>query len=269
MNVREEVVRTIESFVRKGEGNSIPECDGMRIYDGPLVAFASAQDPLYSDLKRDGVIGPHHRMPEDWAAGARTVVAYFLPFSEKVVKSNCTVGMSSTEWYLARHYGELFNEALRDHLVATLRDKGHEAVAPIRTETFEMQLTSSNWSERHSAYIAGLGTFCLSYALITEKGCAGRYGTVVTDLEIEPTPRTLGLRDNCLHDEKGTCGLCIERCPAGAITPEKKDHGKCLDFLLNKVVQEHGPKFNIFVGGCGMCQTKVPCSRKTPKKSDL
>jgi len=269
MTVREEVMSTIESFVDKAEGNSIPECGGMRIYDSPLVGFASAQDPLYADLKRDEVIGPHHRIPQDWVEGARTVIAYFLPFTRKVVKSNYTVGMSSIEWYLARHHGELFNEALRDHLAETLRSKGHEAVAPARSEAFEMQFTSSNWSERHSAYVAGLGTFCLSYALITEKGCAGRYGTVVTDLEIEPTPRTLGLRDNCLHDEKGTCGLCIERCPAGAITPEKKDHKKCLDFLLNKVVPEHGPKFNVFVGGCGMCQTKVPCSRKIPKKSDL
>jgi len=269
MTVREEVMSTIESFVDKEEGNSRPGCGGMRIYDSRLVGFASAQDPLCADLKRDEVIGPHHRIPQDWVEGARTVIAYFLPFTRKVVKSNYTVGMFSIEWYLARHHGELFNEALRDHLAETLRSKGHEAVAPARSEAFEMQFTSSNWSERHSAYVAGLGTFCLSYALITEKGCAGRYGTVVTDLEIEPTPRTLGLRDNCLHDEKGTCGLCIERCPAGAITPEKKDHKKCLDFLLNKVVPEHGPKFNVFVGGCGMCQTKVPCSRKIPKKSDL
>jgi epoxyqueuosine reductase QueG len=269
MTDRKEIVSAIESFVEQFEGNSIPECGGMRIYDTPLVEFASAQDPLYSDLRRQDVIGPHHLMPQDWIEKAKTVIAHFLPFTSEVVKTNDGDGMSSTEWYLARHHGEVMNDALRDHLVMTLRKKGHQAVAPIREERFEMQLTTSNWSERHSAFVAGLGTFCLSYALITEKGCAGRYGTVVTDLEIEPTPRTLGLRDNCLHDEKGTCGLCIERCPAGAITPEKKDHMKCLDFLLNKVVPEHGPKFNVFVGGCGMCQTKVPCSRKIPKKSDL
>jgi epoxyqueuosine reductase QueG len=269
MTQREEVVKTIESFVEQAAGNAIPECGGMRIYDSPLVGFASADDPVYAELKRDDVIGPHHHLPRDWVEGAATVIAYFLPFTREVVKSNDAEGMSSKEWYLARHHGELFNEALRDHLAATLREKGHRAVAPARSEGFEMQLTSSNWSERHSAYAAGLGTFCLSYALITEKGCAGRYGTVVTDLEIEASPRTLGLRDNCLYDEQGTCGLCIPRCPAGAITPEKKDHIKCLDFLLNRVVQEHGPKFNVFVGGCGMCQTKVPCARRIPKKSDL
>lgn len=269
MTSREQIIRGIESFVERAEGNSMPECGGMRIYTSPLVGFASAKDPLYADLKRGDVIGPHHRMPGDWVEEARTVIAYFLPFTKEVANSNYAEGMSSKEWYLARHYGEVFNDALRDHLVAMLRKEGHRAVAPLRTEGFEMQLTSSNWSERHSAYVAGLGTFCLSYALITEKGCAGRFGTVVTDLEVDPTPRTLGLRDNCLYDDEGTCGLCMPRCPAGAITPEGKDHMKCLDFLLNKVVQEHGPRYNVFVGGCGMCQTKVPCSHRVPKKSDL
>ncbi len=269
MTERREIIRTIECFVEQADGNAIPECGGMRIYDSPLVGFASARDPLYADLQREDVIGPHHRMPCDWVENARTVIAYFLPFSREVVESNDADGMSSTEWYLARHYGEVFNEALRDHLANALRKRGYAAVAPIRSDEFEMQLTTSNWSERHCAYLAGLGTFCLSYALITEKGCAGRYGTVVTDVEIEPTPRTLGLRGNCLYDEKGTCGLCMQRCPAGAITPGKKDHMKCLDFLLNKVVPEHGPGFNIFVGGCGMCQTRVPCSRRIPTKSDL
>jgi len=269
MSVRAEITGAIESFVDKGQGNSIPECAGMRIYDSPLVGFASAADPLYAELKRDEVIGPHHRMPQDWVAKARTVVVYFLPFTRELVKTNHGEGISSTEWYLARHHGELFNDALRDHVVEVLRKKGHQAVAPLRSEKYEMQLTSSNWSERHSAYVAGLGTFCLSYALITEKGCAGRYGTVVTDLEVEPTRCTLGLRDNCLYDEEATCGLCMPRCPAGAITPQKKDHTKCLEFILNKIVPAHGPSFNIFVGGCGLCQTRIPCSHKIPTKSDL
>jgi hypothetical protein len=67
--------------------------------------------------------------------------------------------------------------------------------------TYEMQNVTSNWSERHSAYIAGLGTFCLSYSLISEKGCAGRYGTVVTDLDLEPSP------DHCRQVEHQIAGL--------------------------------------------------------------
>ncbi|GAB4340738.1 MAG: epoxyqueuosine reductase [Candidatus Abyssubacteria bacterium] len=266
---KREIVGLIESFVEKGEGNAIPECGGMRIYDMPLVAFGSAQDPLYSQLKDDGIIGAHHLMPSDWVENAKTVVVFFLPFSKEVVESNYPEGMSSKEWYLSRYYGEDFNNAVRDHVASSLEKAGHRAVAPSRDGRFEMLNTSSNWSERHSAYIAGLGTFCLSYSFITEKGCAGRFGTVVTDLELEPTERTLGLRDNCLFDEEGTCGLCIPRCPAGAITPEKKDHWKCQEYLVTKVMAEYVPKYNIVVGGCGKCQTKVPCARRIPKKGEL
>jgi len=32
----------------------------------------------------------------------------------------------------------------------------------------------SNWSERHIAYVAGLGTFSLADSFITEKGAANR-----------------------------------------------------------------------------------------------
>ena len=267
---REELTSIIKDFVSSSARNVIPECDGMKIYDSsPLVGFASALDPLYSELKRQDIIGPHHWLPRDWVEGARTVIAFFLPFTREVVESNYPEGMSSKEWYLARYYGEEFNNAVRDHVVSTLQRAGYQAVAPSRSEKFAMQAVTSNWSERHSAYISGLGTFCLSYSFITEKGCAGRYGTVVTDLELEPGRRTLGLRDNCLHDENGTCGLCIPRCPAGAISAEKKDHGKCLEFLVTKVMAEQVPRYNIVVGGCGKCQTKVPCARRIPKKSDL
>ncbi|MEW6443232.1 MAG: epoxyqueuosine reductase [bacterium] len=267
---REEIIGIIENYVQDGKQNFIPECDGVKLYEGPpLVGFASALDPLYAELKRADTIGPHHWMPQDWVKGARTVIVYFLPFTREVVESNHTEGMSSKEWYLARYYGEELNNGVRDRVVEALAKAGLRAVAPSRSEKFEMQAFTSNWSERHSAYIAGLGSFCLSYSFITEKGCAGRYGTIVTDLELEPSPRKLGLRDNCLFDEEGTCGLCIARCPAGAITAEKKDHGKCLEFLVTKVMAEHVPRWNIVVGGCGKCQTKVPCARKIPKKADL
>ena len=63
MNDKQEIIRTIASFVEKAPGNSIPEYGGMKIYDSPLVGFSSARDPLYDDLKRKDVIGPHHRIP--------------------------------------------------------------------------------------------------------------------------------------------------------------------------------------------------------------
>jgi epoxyqueuosine reductase QueG len=129
--------------------------------------------------------------------------------------------------------------------------------------------TTSNWSERHTAFIAGLGTFCLTYSFITEKGCAGRFGSVITDLSLSPTPRTAAsLMENCIYDAEGTCGDCIARCPAGAVTPEKKDHITCMNFIAEKILSEYPQKYgNIYAGGCGKCQTGVPCARANPNKS--
>lgn len=76
----------------------------------------------------------------------------------------------------------------------------------------------SNWSERHIAFVAGLGTFGLSKSLITKRGCAGRYGSVITSLPFKSIRREYdGVYDYC-----SMCGECIARCPSGAITKEGK-----------------------------------------------
>lgn len=257
-----------EAFVATDPRNGLPEIPGLRIFEEPLFAVAAAGDPLYGELKKEGIIGPHHLSPDEWLPGARSVVSYFLPFSSRVVTSNSIEGMPSKEWYLSRFWGEEFNNALRDRVVDAVTQGGGRAVAPPRTDRFVMLPTTSNWSERHTAYIAGLGTFCLSYSFITEKGCAGRFGSVITDVDLPPTPRTAGsLMENCIYDGEGTCGDCISRCPAGAVTAEKKDHITCMNFIAEKILTEYPQKYgNIYAGGCGKCQTGVVCARTNPNK---
>lgn len=46
--------------------------------------------------------------------------------------------------------------------------------------------------------------------LITKKGCCGRVGSVVTDIELMPTPRID--EEYCLYKNNGTCKKCIEKC---------------------------------------------------------
>ncbi len=141
------------------------------------------------------------------------------------------------------------------------------AVAPVISEGYLQEIQSSNWSERHTAFIAGLGTFCLSYALISEKGCAGRYGSVITDIDLAPTPRTAkGLMENCLDDGDGVCNKCIERCPADAISHEKKDHNACMMYIIENVVGVYPEKYGVYTSGCGKCQTSTPCDRVNPKR---
>jgi epoxyqueuosine reductase len=262
------IIDSIKSFVATDSRNAIPEIPGMVIFEEPLVAFAAAGDPLYDELSRDGVVGPHHLGPDRWLSGAHSVVVWFLPFTQPIVESNRPKGAPSGEWYIAYHRGEAFNNALRDHVADEIRRAGHAAVAPMRDDRFFMRTGTSNWSERHTAYIAGMGSFGLSYSFITERGCAGRFGSVITDLELEPSPRTAAsLRANCLSEGERGCGACISRCPAGAITADRKDHDGCMAFLRDRVV----PLYQGQYGGiralcCGKCQTAVPCARTNPGK---
>jgi epoxyqueuosine reductase len=263
------IIETVRSFVASDPRNVIPEIPGLAIYDEPLFGFAAAADPLYGELKKEGIIGPHHLGPEEWLPGANSVVSWFLPFSKEIVASNRVEGMPSREWYLSRFWGEEFNNAVRDHAVDALTNAGHKALAPVRDKRFVMLPATSNWSERHTAYIAGMGTFCLSYSFITEKGCAGRFGSVITELDLSPSTRNVSsLMGNCLFAVDGSCGDCIARCPAHAISAEKKDHTLCMNFLVEKILAEYPQKYGgIYAGGCGKCQTAVPCARTNPMKN--
>ena len=178
----------------------------------------------------------------------------------------------SEEWARIRVYGEAFNVALRHHVVKSLKDAGHAAIAPmlvpnwtiVKSERFSY---ASSWSERHAAHAAGLGTFGLCDGLITAKGKAMRAGSVVARISIEPTPRPYAdHRAYCLFFAEGTCGKCIDRCPARAITEAGHDKEKCRQHLARS--REYVEKTYKFVGyGCGLCQVGVPCEAGIPVKA--
>lgn len=244
----------IGNFVETCESNFIEDLSGMQIFDKPLIGVAVSDDPLWNTLKKPEVVGSNHMAPIEWMSEAKSVLSYFLPFSEAVRKSNRTKGMPSMEWLYGRWEGELFNNMLRSFVVEFIEDQGYSAVAPALNERFSVENHKSNWSERHVAYVAGLGTFSLNYSLITSKGTAGRFGSVITDLELESKPREYTeVKEYC--DE---CGTCISRCPCKAITMEAMDKEQCFGFL-NKVLKRNQPRY-----GCGKCQTAVPCEFKDP-----
>ena len=90
--------------------------------------------------------------------------------------------------------GEEVNVKLRQYVVGAFTQTAIEAVAPALLSDFGMRnstdyVYASNWSERHMAHAAGLGTFGLCDGLITAKGKAMRVGSVVARIKLPPTPR--------------------------------------------------------------------------------
>ncbi|OGO21342.1 MAG: hypothetical protein A2144_00690 [Chloroflexi bacterium RBG_16_50_9] len=270
----------IRSFARHSPLNRMPTPDGGVIFDEPLVQFADGDDPIFTEYKT--IIDPTHltprealaktcnKNPED-VAQRLSVISWVLPITNKTRGSNRRRKKTPSRlWTYTRWYGEKFNDALREHVTNLLTEKGYLATAPMIQPYYERTLQAegksyfSNWSERHIAYAAGLGTFSLSDGFITERGIAHRCGSVVTDMLLPPSRRTAEIPyANCLFYANHSCQACINRCPAGAITEKGHDKLKCHDYLRSNR-RDLSDEFKQVYAGCGLCQTRVPCEASNP-----
>jgi epoxyqueuosine reductase len=273
------VGRTIADFVNQSPANR-RKADGEKYWDAPLVGFASGEDPLFKDFKK--IIGRFHFSPREIfeltfgkqsAPRGLSVISWILPASEDIRKSNRKEDTyPSLLWAHTRDFGEQFNVKLRNHVVNVLAQKGYRAVAPMNSPCFKWIKSrrvgfASNWSERHAAYVCGLGAFGLSDGLITPKGIAMRVGTVVTDLVLKPSGRTYPHpHANCLYYFDRSCKACAARCPAGAITDKGHNKEKCSAYFRTVVGPAKKTEYGVTITGCGLCQTKVPCEFEIPKR---
>lgn len=243
-----------------------PELVGLELYDQPIFGFAKADDPLFVELRRPDAVHPGFMIPREWLAQAETVISFFFPFTRAIRAANTlSMAQPADEWLHGRIEGqELLNSYAR-HLCQLLQAAGWEAAAPSLDPHFQMlERFASNWSERHVAYICGLGTFGMSRGLITEKGMAGRFGSVVTSCPFPATRRPYtGLTEYCI-----ACGKCAKNCPTGAIDPQRgvlnaKDQTRCAQFVSSTRQPSRSPEGKIRYG-CGKCQVNVPCEAGVP-----
>ncbi|MEW5913059.1 MAG: epoxyqueuosine reductase [Thermodesulfobacteriota bacterium] len=271
----------INGFLDESPANNMRNQAQDKAWDDALVGFASGADPIWQQYKE--YVGPFHWTP--WEvynqhqpgapapASELTVISWVLPQREMVRKANRQAKKyPAEEWARIRIYGEECNAALRRHLVEALAQAGYPAVAPmlapnwgiVKSQRFSY---ASSWSERHAAHAAGLGTFGLCDGLITARGKALRAGSVVARISIPATPRPYAdHRAYCLWFAEGTCGKCIDRCPARAITPEGHDKERCRQHLV--ATRDYVAKTYHFTGyGCGLCQVGVPCEDRIPVKA--
>ncbi|MGE5628810.1 MAG: epoxyqueuosine reductase [Solirubrobacterales bacterium] len=223
----------------------------------PITGFAAADDPLFLKLK--DIVSPDHNLPTDVLPSAETVISYFIPFANSLVKTNKEGDNCSLEWSIAYTETNKMLSELGQYLVSKIREMGYEA--EVAGWKFDREKLISNWSQRHVAYIAGLGTFGINNMLITDKGCGGRFGSIVTNMKIEPDKRPE--IENCLFKSSGKCEMCIKKCVAGALKADSFDRKKCYEKCLEnaELYKEYGN-----AEACGKCMTMVPCTFINPAK---
>ena len=273
------VTAIIQDFIRESPLNSLRNAANEKAWGEPLVGFSRGDDPLYLEYKQ--VVGPFHWTPWEIFAqafpgtqaqpGELTVISWILPQTRATRADNRRQDVYPAErWARSRMFGEQANDELRQHVVDVLMETGYEAVAPVLHPGWawresDEHVFASNWSERHAAHAAGLGTFGLCDGLITPVGKAMRAGSAVARIQIPPTPRPYtDHRAYCLFFTGGTCRQCIERCPVGAVTEAGHDKLKCRAHVKSgteKFVRAH---YGFEGYGCGLCQTGVPCESGIP-----
>jgi epoxyqueuosine reductase QueG len=249
-------------------------------FDPPLIGVGHGDDPVWRTIKEH--IGPFFWLPHEAHAqhfapvepAALSVVAWILPQTKATRDEHRARrdGRPGRRWSEARHYGEQFNAHLRREVVRGLAAMGLDAVAPVLLPGWGRHLSerwsfASNWSERHAAFVCGLGTFGLSDGLITARGKAVRVGSVVVRAELPVTPRPYGDDHHayCLFYRTGKCRICARRCPSGAISERGHDKPACKAFIrgvTSPYVERE--QLGFAVNSCGLCQVGVPCEAGIP-----
>lgn len=278
---KQDLIKMVSLFTEGSEDNIISKQDaisetvaGMKMFDAPIFACGAADDEYFKLLKHPSAIGEHFLLPKEWLPQAKTVISFFLPFTKAVKEGNRRdMSQPSAEWLHGRIEGQAFINVLCRHITTELIGAGYNSLAPSLDKRFWARTGfkigsshsydtcgnsisfSSNWSERHVAFVCGLGTFGLSKGLITKKGIAGRFGSVITELSLPPDKREYG----SLYQYCSGCGACVKNCPVNAISMDKgKNHEICSAFL-DKTAEKYKPRY-----GCGKCQVGVPCESRRP-----
>ena len=117
--------------------------------------------------------------------------------------------------------------------------------------------------DREAAVRAGVGFYGKNTMLITRRhGSWVVLGTLVTDVELEHSPR--------LELDCGSCTLCIEACPTGALDePGVLDSTRCISYWTQApapIPEEYRSELGAQVYGCDICQDVCPWNRGIEKR---
>jgi epoxyqueuosine reductase len=128
---------------------------------------------------------------------------------------------------------------------------------------YQVFVDSNDHVDREGAVRAGVGFYGKNTMVITRNhGSWVVLGTLVTETEIEATPP--------LELDCGSCRLCIDACPTGALDePGELDATKCLSYWTQAprpIPDEFRSELGATVYGCDVCQEACPWNRGVEKR---
>ena len=118
--MKELITQKIKDFVAK-------ENERLHIYREPIVGFAKADSPYMDSLPE---VSEGHGRPCEVLEGAKTVIAYYIPYTLAFNDENRFEGLASESW--AKGYEDT-NEMigrLNEYIIAEIEKAGYRAVLP-------------------------------------------------------------------------------------------------------------------------------------------
>ena len=250
-SMKEIIKQTIVNFIDDYcETNNIEN-----IWRNPVIGFGDANSDYIKKLPK--LILDSHRLPSDYLTDAKIIISYFLPFKKEIGQSNEEGDSPSFLWGKAYVVTDTLASKLNKHLINIIEKMGYNAADPQEAAKFNPVILKSQWSQRHIAYQAGLGTFGINNMLISEQGSCGRYFSIITNLDINPNEPLK--EERCKYKVDNSCGICIKKCRIGALKYNNFDRIKCSENCTKNTEI-------IGIGVCGKCTVGLPCSYKNPMK---
>jgi epoxyqueuosine reductase len=203
---------------------------------------------LFADMRFTMARPEESCHPETLLPGARTVVSaalcYWLPEPERPAGHG---RLPRYTWFDA--YAQLR---------VSLDELGRRLGG-----SYRVLVDANQHVDREAAARSGVGFYGKNTLLITRRhGSWVVLGTLVTDVELEPTPP--------LDLDCGECRLCVDACPTGALDdPGTLDSARCLSYWTQAPAPppaEYRAELGAQVYGCDICQDVCPWNRGVEKR---
>jgi epoxyqueuosine reductase QueG len=225
-------------------------------YRHPVIGFVAADDPHFTHLSEWTAYD--HLMPDDLLPGARSVVCFFLPFAAEISHAN-QQGQEKVarQWAIAYQDTNVLIGQITSRLIELLNKYGIQASAEPATGNFDEKALRSHWSHKSIAVLSGIGSFGLHQLVITDAGCAGRFGSFVIDAEL-PIEKP-EQKERCQYFKSETCLDCVIGCPANAISEDEPfDRHACRKQCIKNANDflDLGDEIKV----CGKCTVLGPCA---------
>ena len=225
--------------VKRGVKVYEEECGRETRFGEPLIAYANTSEPVF-DMFWDNGFCKHPRKVYN---ASRAIIVYFLPYTEDVTESNKQAGGPSEKWVQAYHDSTWAIMKVHASLQAELSRFGRLS---------SICNTPNDWN------------FSPAGCIQTEAGPAGRFGAILTDVNLVPdrdfgfantesrggTPEMYEEYKKYMKEayyEAECSDEMIAACPGNAISKDGIDRKACQEYC--KTIFKHVPAPDL----CGKC----------------